>query len=160
MMNPLAFFSPYKLLIEVVVIGALFLGIAYEGHRFLIHEQEIGYQRAVAEYTVKLAAAEKAAHEKDIANAKQIQDAQNAATVRDNTIRALASAASASSNSLRDTISSISRGVPAATLDALRQSTVTLAAILGECQGRYQRMAETADRHSSDVKTLQDAWPK
>ena len=69
-MNPLSFFAPYKLLIEVVLIGALFAGIAFGVHRFLEREQKIGYDKAVAEYAVKLADAKEVARQKDIANAK------------------------------------------------------------------------------------------
>ena len=156
----LGFFSPYKLLIELVVIGALFGGATLEVHRFLNHERQIGYDKAVAEYTVKLAAAKADANAKEIAYEKRIQDARNAAVLRDQTIRSVAAAASSSSLSLRNTIASISRGVPAATIDALRQSTRTLGAVLDQCQDKYRSVAESADRANTDKQTLIDSWPK
>ena len=156
----LSFFSPYKLLIEVLLIGAMFAGIAFGVHRFLEHEQKIGYDKAVAEYAVKLADAKEVARQKDIANAKQLQDAQNAAAQRDQTLRSVAAAATASANSLHDTIANISRGVSAATTDALRQSTRTLGQVLDQCSNRYRSVAESADRANADKQTLIQAWPK
>lgn len=156
----LSFLSPYKLLIEVALIGSLFAGAAYGFHRFLTHEQQIGYDKAVAEYSAKYLAEEQAAHAKDLANAKQLQDAQNAAALREKTIVAVAAAAANSSASLRDAIANISRGVPTATLDALRHSTRTLGSVLDECQNKYRSVAEAADRANTDKQTLMDAWPK
>lgn len=159
-MNPLAFLSPYKLLIELAVIGALLAFAGVQLHRFMDHEQQIGYGRAVGEYNAKLVAQQQAAIEKQQALQKQLEDAQNAATEREQVIRSTAAAASAASVSLRDALTTIRAGVPTASVDALRKSTATLATVLDQCQGAYRDMAEKADRHASDVKTLQDAWPK
>lgn len=156
-MNPL---ERYKLLAELIIGGAILLGLSYGFHRFCLHEQDIGYQKAQIEYQAQLLAATQAAKAKEEALTKQLQEAQNAATQREQTIRSLSAAAGAASNSLRSTLENISRGVPAATVDALRNSTSTLAAVLNECQDRYRGLAEKADRHASDVRTLTDAWPK
>ena len=135
-MNPLSFFSPYKIIIEAVVIGAVILGIGIGVHKFLAHEQSIGYDKAVGEYNVKLIAAQAAAHDKEVEYKRQIQEAQNAAALREKTIVSVAAAAAATSASLRDTIANISRGVPTATIDALRQSTRVLGNVFAECQDR------------------------
>lgn len=155
-----SFFSPYKLLIEAIAIGAIILGIGYGIHKFLSYEQNLGYQKAVAEYTAKELEATKAAREKETALTKQLQEAQNAAQIREQAIKSMSAAVNAASVSLRDTLNNISRGVPTATIAALRQSTTALSAVLVECQDNYRGMAEKADRHASDVKTLSDAWPK
>ena len=155
-----AFLSPYKLLIEAIAIGALILGISIGIHTFLQHEQQIGYDKAVAEYTAKMLTAEKAARVKEQAFTQQIQEAQHAAIEREQTLKTVAAAASASSLSLRDTIAHIRSGVPTATLDALRQSTIALGTVFADCQDRYRSMAATADATASDTKKLMDAWPK
>ncbi len=156
----LAFFSPYKLLIEVIAIGALIISIGAGVHKFLSYEQDIGYQKAVAEYATKENAALKAAQEKTALLATQLAEANSHAQEREQTIKALSAAAGAASGSLRDAVNTISRGVSTASIDALRQSTTALGALFNDCQGRYRGVAESADRHASDVKTLTDAWPK
>ena len=159
-MNPLLFLAPYKVIIEAIAIGALIIGIGLGVHHFLQAEQKIGYDKAVAEYSVKLAEAKADALAKERQFNKQIQEAQNAATVREQTLKTVAAAASASSLSLRDTIAHIRSGVPTATLDALRVSTTALSTVFADCQDRYRAMAATADATASDTKKLIDAWPK
>jgi hypothetical protein len=154
------FFSPYKLLIEVILIGALIAGLVYGAHLFLQHEQQIGYDKRVAEDTARDNLALKAAAEKTALLTKQLKDAQDAAQTRETTIKAVAAAATASSNSLRDALDNIKRNVPSATLDALRQSTLTLGAVFGECQDRRRELAETTERINSEKRTLIEAWPK
>lgn len=155
-----AFLSPYKLLIEAIAVAALIAGIAYGIHRFLAAEQNIGYQRAVAEYTAKQLLAEQAARAKEALYAKQLEDAQNAATQRDQINTNLAAASAATSASLRDTISTIRNGLPAATADAARKTASAFAAVFGDCQGNLVRMAKAADGHLSDNQTLRESWPK
>ena len=159
-MNIFSFLSPYKLLIEVIMIGGCVVAIGVGVHEFLQHEQNIGYQKAVAEYTAKALVAETAAREREAAMTRQLQDAQAAGALREHTIKTLSVAANTASVSLRDTLGAINRGVPTATIAALRQSTSTLSSVLDDCQNRYRTVAEAADRHASDAKTLTDAWPK
>lgn len=78
---------------------------------------------------------------------------------RDQIIRTLAAGSASSSLGLRDTLAAISRGVPDASVEALRHSTTTLAAVLQDCQSEYRELAEKADRHASDATTLEQAWP-
>jgi hypothetical protein len=156
----LNFLSPYKLLIEVVLIGALILGIGIGIHLFLQHEQDIGYQKAVAEYTTKELNAQIAARAKEAFYQEQLQEANQHAQNREELIKTLSDANTIVANSLRDTLANIRNGVSTASIDALRQSTTTLTTILADCQGKYSAMAETADRHANDAKTLMEAWPK
>lgn len=156
----LSFLSPYKPLIEAIAISALIIGIGIGIHMFLSYEQNIGYQKAVAEYTIKENIALKAAAEKTAALTKQLAEANQHAQALEQTIKTLSAATSAVSGSLRDTVNNISRGVSTASIDALRQSTAALATIFNDCQDRYRGMAEKADRHANDVKTLTEAWPR
>ena len=159
-MNLLSFFSPYKLLIEAIAIGALILGIAFGIHKFLAYEQDIGYQRGVAEATAKELLRTKALVEKIAAQDKIISEANNHGQEREQAIKTLSSAVGVASLGLRDAAEAIRRGASTATIDALRQSTTALATVFTDCQKRYGDLATVADRHASDVKTLQEAWPK
>lgn len=154
------FLAPYKLAIEISVFTALAAAGVWGCHSFLAHEQDIGYQRAVAEYTAKLEAQKDAAHKTEIDLRKQLEDAQNAAIQRNQALAAASAAATASSNSLRDSLGHIRDGVPGATAASLAQSVVALTTILGDCAARYTDMAGKADRHASDAKLLFDSWPK
>jgi len=152
--------APYKLMIEIAVFGALAAGVVYEGHVFLVHEQQIGYDKAVAEFTQKENEALKAAAEKTAALQKQLDEANQHAQIREQTIKSLAAAANTASGGLHDTIAAIGRSVPSASIDALRVAVTTFGTVLNDCQNTYRAMAEIADRHASDVKTLTEAWPK
>lgn len=82
------------------------------------------------------------------------------ANSRDQIIRTLAAGSGSASLGLRDTLAAISRGVPDASVEALRHSATALAAVLQNCQSEYRDLAEKADRHASDALTLEQAWPK
>ena len=151
--------SEYIGIIKAAIIAAAISAVLLGVHRFMAAEQQEGYDRAVAEYTARQVIAEQSARKVEQELRKQLEDARNAATERENTIRASAAAAGAASASLRDTLASIRNGVPGATAASLANSVVALATVFEQCQGRYRGMAEIADRHASDVKTLIDAWP-
>jgi hypothetical protein len=153
------FFAPYRLGIEIAVFGALVAGVVVGVHEFLEHERNIGRAEVQATWDKqKIAdAALKAQREEEFKN--QIATAVAQGQTRESLIRTLAAGSSNASVSLRNTLAAISGGVPSATIDALRLSTSTLAGVLSDCQGQYRDLAEKADRHASDVKTLTQAWP-
>jgi len=91
-------------------------------------------------------------------NTQRNQALENANS-RDQIIRSLAAGSASASLGLRDTLAAISRGVPDASVEALRYSTTTLAAVLQGCQAEYRELAEKADRHASDALMLEQSWP-
>ena len=150
----------YKLAIEIALFGLAALFVLYEVHRFLEHERGIGRAEVQAKWDKQTALDKdaKIAREKEFAD--QLAQATKNGAEREQTIRTLSAAAGANLGGLRDTLAAIRSGVPSASIDALGKSTATLAGLLAECSGRYQGVAEKADRHASDVKTLQEAWPR
>lgn len=159
-MNPLSFLSPYKLLIEILVIGALAGGVVYGAHEFLEHERDIGRKEVQAQWDTQIAKDKETAATETARLAKLAEDAEKNGASREQTIRTLAASASAANGSLRDTLAAIRSSVPGATIDSLGRSVATLSTVLADCSGRYQSMAEIADRKSSAVKTLSDAFPR
>jgi hypothetical protein len=153
------FFSPYRLGIEIAVIGALVAGLSFGVHELLEHERDIGRAEIQARWDKQNVddAALKLQRETELKN--QVAAAVTEGKNREEIIRTLAAGSSNASNSLRNTLATISGSVPSATVEALRFSTTTLASVLSECQGRYRDLAEKADRHTSDVKTMMQAWP-
>jgi ABC-type transporter Mla subunit MlaD len=159
-MNPIDFITRWKLILEGLAILALIAGICYSAHRFIQHEQQIGYDRAQAEYLAKDNERLKAALAQTEFYKQRLDEATQHANDREKAILAAANAASGASVGLQHTLDSIRAGVPSAAVDALRQTTATLASVLGECQARYRELGQKADGHASDVQTLMEAWPK
>lgn len=151
-MNELAL----KALATVILVAGLIFGY----NVFVDHQRDIGYQKAVAEYNVKLLAAKEAADKREQELSAQVQEAQANGLKREETIKALAAAVGKSSDSLRNTANAIRLGLPLATVEAARTAADAFAAVFTDCQGRYGELAAKADGHASDVRTLEEAWPK
>lgn len=156
----LSFLAPYKLYIEIAAVLAIVAGISYGVHNLLAHERKLGYNIAVAEYTEKALAAAKEARAREIVLNTQVQEARNVAILREQQIVDLSARLSVTSNSLLDTINALRHKLSTDPADTARKRADTALTLLGECQKRYGEVAESADRHASDVKLLQDAWPR
>lgn len=148
------------MLIKAVAALALVAGLIFAWNWHIKHEQGIGYDRAVAEYNVKLLAAKEAADKREQELSAQVQEAQANGLKREETIRTLAAAVGKSSDSLRNTANAIRLGLPHATVEAARTAADAFAAVFTDCQRRYADVAEKADGHANDVRTLEEAWPQ
>ena len=148
------------LLIKAVSAVVLVAALLFAWNWHINHERNIGYQKAVAEYNVKLLAAKEAADKREQELSAQVQEAQANGLKREETIKALAAAVGKSSDSLRNTANAIRLGLPLATVEAARTAADAFAAVFTDCQGRYANVAAKADGHASDVRTLEEAWPK
>ena len=148
------------LLIKAVASVVLVAALLFAWNWHIDHERNIGYQKAVAEYNVKLLAAKEAADQREQELSAQVQEAQANGLKREETIKALAAAVGKSSDSLRNTANAIRLGLPNATVEAARTAADAFATVFSECQGRYGALAEKADGHANDVRTLEEAWPK
>ena len=147
-------------LIKPLLIAAVIAAAVVAWNHFLDYEQNIGYQKAVAEYNVKLLAAKEAADKREQELTTQVQEAQANGLKREETIKALAAAVGKSSDSLRNTANAIRLGLPNATVEAARTAADAFATVFTDCQRRYADVAEKADGHANDVRTLEEAWPK
>ena len=151
-------------MIPPVAIKALLIASAAAAvvawNHFLDYEQNIGYQKAVAEYNVKLLEAKEAADKREQELTTQVQEAQANGLKREETIKALAAAVGKSSDSLRNTANAIRLGLPHATVEAARTAADAFATVFTDCQRRYVEVARASDGHASDVRTLEEAWPQ
>lgn len=160
-MSPIAaFFAPYKLLLEIALIGSLAAGAVYGVHQFLEHERDIGRQEVRAEYATKLAEAKEAARKREAELTTQRDEAVSHANERDQTIRSLAASAGNASLGLRDTAKSISNSLSSLSSDAVREIARAYGDVFTECQTRRGSLAEEAERLNSEKRTLIEAWPK
>lgn len=147
-------------LIKALLIAAVAVALGFAWNGFIKHEQNIGYQKAVAEYNVKLLAAKEASDKREKELTTQVQEAQANGLKREETIKALAAAVGKSSDSLRNTANAIRLGLPHATVEAARTAADAFATVFTDCQRRYADVAAKADGHASDVRTLEEAWPQ
>ena len=147
-------------LIKALLIAAVAVALGFAWNGFIKHEQNIGYQKAVAEYTVKLLEAKEKADKREQELTTQVQEAQANGLKREETIRTLAAAVGKSSDSLRNTANAIRLGLPHATVEAARTAADAFATVFTDCQRRYADVAAKADGHASDVRTLEEAWPQ
>ena len=147
-------------IIKALLIAAVAVALGFAWNGFIKHEQNIGYQKAVAEYNVKLLAAKEVADKREQELSAQVQEAQANGLKREETIRTLAAAVGKSSDSLRNTANAIRLGLPNATVEAARTAADAFATVFTDCQRRYADVAEKADGHANDVRTLGEAWPQ
>lgn len=155
-MNILAWFNPMRWLMLLGLVLALTAG--YYGWRS--HEQGIGYDRAVSEYTVKLAKAEQIARAKEQSLQAQITKAQDDAKVRETKLAADAAGSRRTADGLRQQLASNNAKLSSLTRAAVDQYAATSSDVLIECTGAFTDMAAKADAALSDVQTLLQAWPK
>lgn len=154
------FLEPYRYAVIAAVVALLLGASVFYVHRVKVNADKAGYSRAVVEYQAKALAAEQAARAKELELNKKLTEALNEANDRNNKINELSDSFRVSSNSLRDTIAALRNRLSTDTLEAARNKADSALDILGECQKEYGEVAEAADRHASDVKTFEDAWPK
>lgn len=148
------------LIAKAIAVALLVAGLIFGYNLFVDHQRDIGYQKAVAEYNVKLLAAKEAAAKREKELTAQVNEAQYNGLKREETIRTLAAAVGKSSDSLRNTANAIRLGLPLATVEAARTAADAFAAVFTDCQRRYIEVARAADGHANDVRTLEEAWPQ
>lgn len=59
----------------------------------------------------------------------------------------------------RDAIYAFRAKLPNATAATVAVAADTAAELLGACVNEYRSVAESADRHADDARTLIEAWP-
>lgn len=126
---------------------------------------------AVAAVRLKMSvAAEKAADEKlqavgvardeERAIAKIYQEALNAARTRETALLRDRDAARAESDGVREQAADAARRLAEAPPAAVLEYATTTNELFVDCGRRYAELAEKADGHASDVRTLTEAWPR
>lgn len=133
--------------------------IFYLIHLGLVHEQQIGYSKAVAEYTQKQIEAEQAARAKEQSLIAKVQEAQNEANERTQQLEKSNTALTADNQRLRNKIADIRSQLSTDSTATVTNTADTALAALGECSDRYSAMAKTADEYATQIKLLQNAWP-
>lgn len=124
------------------------------------HYEQIGYQRAVAEYADKARAAEVASRLREQQLINQTRKAEHDAAAREKSLRTEFAAVQRSNLGLRNTVANLRATVSAADLATCRATVDASLAVFGDCAARLGELAQAADGHANDVQTLSEAWPK
>lgn len=93
-------------------------------------------------------------------NYKGVIDAINESTERQKQIASDYDNAIVISNSLSDTITNIEASLISDNANARTQYTTAISNISRNCIGEITELARRADQHVSDIKMMQQAWPK
>ena len=113
-----------------------------------------------ASLRVAMAEANTQAALQSAALSNQILKAQNEAKIREAGLQLAAAAATTESDGLRDDLAGVRDQLSQLSRDAVVERAAAVGDILAQCSARYTKLAATADRHASDVRTLIDAWPR
>ena len=116
--------------------------------------------RMVSEHSQALARANAEALAKYTAMERKKQEAIDEANrIAQRSARAAADAR-ADARRLRDSLNASTYGLSTASVPSLRLYSTTLSAVFGECVAEIEGLAQTADGHALDSRTLMGAWPR
>lgn len=152
--------TPYRILAGAVAILLTCLAVFAVGWSHGADSVQSRWDKAKAVQMQAAVAAEQEARAKEQSMSQKLQEAVNAATEREKKLRADYAAAHSAARGLRDTLAAVRGELSSATTDSCRATADAALAVLGECSDRYREVAEAADGHASDVRTLTEAWPE
>lgn len=119
----------------------------------------LSHQKAQTAMVEKARVAEANARSVEQQFQQKLQEAQDAAKLRETDLRKDAAASRAAAGGLRDQLATIRGGLAEASSQARADTAAALTVVLERCSVEYRELAETADRHTNDIRTLIDAWP-
>lgn len=146
--------------IRVIIASVITIIVAIAIHQLDSSRQQLGYDRAVAEYTKKENESLKFALSEIERLNNQVAEAVKHADERDKELQAANTRVATISSKLRNTQLSIDAAIATATTEALRQAATSFNSLYGDCRARYESMGRAAEGHLNDVITLDEAWPK
>ena len=152
--------SPYKLLIEIAVIGSLFAGASFEVHKFLEHERDIGRAEVQQRWDAQKLLDKQAADRQEAAWKEKYDLALKTGVENAQTLLRESAAAHAAADSLRSTNASLQQLLSTATAETARKYASAYANVFNDCVGQYQAMGQAAQGHANDARIISDAWPE
>ena len=145
---------------KLIALAALAGALAWGIH---LYDKGISdKQRAadVAEYNVKLLAAQTKAAEDTARLTKEKDDAIAQATEQLKARDAAVAKLTTTNAGLRNTVSNLRSSLSTVSLDACRARAEALAGVFGECTDRLRAMGQAAQGQFIDSMMYQEAWPK
>ena len=155
----LAALKPYALLIKAGLIIAALIAVAWIWRGYIAHQQQIGYDRAKAEYTAKLAMEKDLARLTEQALFRRLETANHERAETEKRLADARRAAAAADRRLRDTTADFRQRLSDATAETARAAAATAAELLSECSSEYRQVASAADGHAADSRQCRAGWP-
>lgn len=152
--------DPWRLAARVFMVFIVLLGAYAAGRSDGAARVEARWEADKALQAEKVARAERVAREREFLNNERIRKAESDAETRQNQSRLLAADLDTTQQRLRVALNTIRRGLPGQSGAANGDTADAALAVFGECAAEVGRLAEAADGHASDVRTLTEAWPK
>lgn len=152
--------EPWRLASRVVVVGLLAATFYVLGRSDGAAHVQARWNAEKADQAERVASAERVAHERDILNNERLRKAESDAETRQNHNRQLAADLDAAQQRLRIALNTVRGTIPSQPDSAVDRTAHAALAVFGECADEVGRLAEAADGHASDVRTLTEAWPK
>lgn len=145
---------------KAVAVAVLVALLAFAVHRLDVSRQAIGYQRAVAEYNVKLIAAQEDARAQEAAWQRKQKLDQEATNEQIRARDADYADASSTINRLHHSLANLGNGLSAITLAACSARITTLSTVFGECTDQLAEMGRAAEGQRIDAVMCREAWPQ
>ena len=143
-------------------IGAVALGFGaawnIQGLRVDALDVEFGQYRNEVEQNA--IAAKDVALEKERFWRMEVENARINAQAREMRLKKDAAAAQSAVSGLRNDLAALRARLATSPEDACINTAAALGDLLGQCSEAYQSMAEVADGHVNDIRTLTESWPK
>lgn len=152
--------TPYRILAGAAATLLVVLATFALGWRQGATQVQARWSRASAEQLQAALDAEQRHRAQELDWNRKLQEAEHAATEREQKLRADSAAAHAAARGLRNDLADLRAELPAATLATLHATADAALAVLGECADQYQAVASAADGHAGDAQTLTEAWPQ
>lgn len=111
------------------------------------------------EYSKAQVRAQEKAKAEQSAITKRYEEAINEARTREISLRRDIDSARSESDGLRELSADAARKLANAPAPAVLEFAVAVNDLFNDCQRTYQDLAGKADQHSSDLRTLIQAWP-
>jgi hypothetical protein len=161
-MNPLDFIPKFVWAALVAVLAATSCKLKLENGNLSLEVEK--HATRIAELKQGISSANEQAALAGAAMEKRVREATQNALVRQNILAADRARALSELDGLRVAVSQAQRGfglrADGSTLAPSLDATIALGDVLLESSERYTELAETCDRHVSDIKTLIDSWPR
>lgn len=148
------------LALRVIGIAAVTLALIAGWNLFVKHERGIGYAQCRSEVKAKENEDLKTARAETMRLFALHDKALLEGAEREKDLVRQRERADAAAGRLRDTIADYRRLLPGVSAETCRAYADAGLRLLGECQGRYRAVAERAEGHLNDWKTLDQGWPQ
>lgn len=149
-----------KLGLQFLAVIAVFAAILFGIHKLDQSRQKIGYDRAQAEYAVKLIAAQEDSKAQEKAwQAQQLKEREKTSELlnaRDTAYAALARTTSG----LRNAAVNYGNGLSTDTIASCRARAATLAELFGQCSDALGEMGRSAQGQYIDALSCRNQWPR